>query len=158
LLNPAPHNPKETANKPESLDYARVGAFPPSTWMLTYDENLWYLEENKEIEKMPPFLLTMVDNQGCIIRQHIPKKFPDSWIQTRYPNNIGDYIFDVYEWTEKSSGKLQTVLYISNPTGSGKVNYVFIEISPGQDQSRCFSAAMRVLELSVNNNFGPIKK
>jgi len=157
LDNKTPQNTTETVIKPESLDYARVGSYPPSTWMLTYDKNLWSTEENKEIEKMPPFLLTMNGNQGCIIRQHIPKKFPDSWIQTVYPNNIGDYIFDVYELTEQSSGKIQTVLFISNTTGSGIVNDVFIEITPGQDQSRCFSAAMRVLELSVNNNFGPIK-
>lgn len=157
LLTSYPQNTTETIKKPESLDYARVGSFPPSTWMLTYDKNLWSTEENKEIEKMPPFLLTMIDNQGCIIRQHIPKKFPDTWIQSIYPNNIGDYIFDVYEFTEQSSGKIQTVLFISNTTGSNKVNDVFIEITPGQDHSRCFSAAMRVLELSVNNNFGPIK-
>ncbi|MBM3137448.1 MAG: M23 family metallopeptidase [Chloroflexi bacterium] len=153
-----PQNISEAAIKPESLDYARVGSYPPSSWMLTYDKNLWSTEENKEIEKMPPFLLKMNDNQGCVIRQHIPKKFLDSWIQSIYPNNIGDYIFDVYEFTEQSSGKIQTVLFISNTTGSGKVNDVFIEITPGQDHSRCFSAALRVLELSVNNNFGPIKK
>lgn len=100
----------------------------------------------------------MKGNQGCIIRQHVVKKLPDTWMQSIYPNNIGNYIFDVYEFTEQSSGKTQMVLFISNTTGSGIVNDVFVEITPGQDQSRCFAAAMRVLDLSVNNNFGPIKK
>jgi murein DD-endopeptidase MepM/ murein hydrolase activator NlpD len=136
----------------KTLDYVRVGAFPPSSWMLTYDKKQWTPKANKDakIKGLEPSLLEMNGDRYCVIRQYTGVDIPSGWRSDVHNEKIGVYSFIVEAFVEKASGQIKLVVYKQEPLK-------YIGIFTGQDPNLCLSTAKVVLEQSAINRFGPIK-
>ncbi len=137
-----------TSSQEDKLDYVRVGSFPPSDWMLTYDVNLWNPTTNLEIPDRP-YQLELKSDPACIISQNIGRGAPETWKRSTVQETIGDNIFSVEQWTDITTRKIILTVFF--------YDQVEIAVKIGQNPDICLDSAKMVLKYSVENSFGPIK-
>jgi hypothetical protein len=145
--------PTEIIPTPTSTDvqlsFVRVGAFPPSTWILTYDRNSWNATANLAITDLP-YKLESKNIAECTISQNLGMGVPETWERKTTQETFGTYSFKVEQWTDTSIGQIVLVVYFYQDT-------MEIAIRTRSDANACLTAAKLVLQYSAENHFGPIK-
>jgi hypothetical protein len=131
------------------LDFVRVGAFPPSTWMLTYDINSWNATTNLAIPDHP-YQLESKNIAECTVSQNLGMGAPETWERRTSQETIGTYVFEVDQWTDTTNGEIVLVVFHYQ-------NTMEIAIRTRSDSQACLTAARLVLKYSAENHFGPIK-
>ena len=140
-----PENTTNSSELSKNLDCVRVGAYPPSDWMLTYDVNLW----NPTGEPGHPYQLELksVPN-NCIIFQNEGMGVPETWKRIISQEKIGSYDFRVEQWTDTSSGNIILTVFFYQ-------DRMEIAVISRSDPATCLDAARVVLKYSAENSFGP---